>query len=150
MSVRVWKGRFMLIYIYVRILVPMSYSKLWNYIHIYIYIPSVRPSRCVPSRRRRRRASLCCPSVRPDVRPSVVVRPLSVRPVMSRRRRRRPLSVRPSRRLFRRRRPSSVRPSTVHVRPSPSSGFCPSVPSSVPSTVPSALKTKFCMNIPKS
>ena len=51
-----------------------------------------------------------CPSVRPIVRPVVVVRPLSVHPrpssVVVR-----PLSVRPSRRPSRRRRPSTVRPS---------------------------------------
>ena len=95
-----------LTYFYVRILVPMSYLKLWNYIYIYIVRPSV-PS--CPSRRRRRRPL----SVRP-VRPVVVVRPLSVRPVV------RPVVVRPS----------SVRPSV----PSSSSVLCPSVPSSVPSS----------------
>ena len=79
----------------------------------------LRPSRRVPS---------CpvvvvvvvvlCPSVRPVVRPVVVVRPLSVRPrpsvVVVR-----PLSVRPSRRPSRRRRPSSVRPSRR-----PSKDYC--------------------------
>ena len=50
-----------------------------------------------------------CTSVRTVVRPVVVVvRPLSVRPVVSRGRSRRPLSDRPSRR----RRPFSVRPFT--------------------------------------
>ena len=94
MSVRVWKGGFMLIYFYVRTLVPMSYLKLWNYtyiyiyIRIYIYIYLFRPSRLV-------------------------------RPVVSRRRR--PLSVRPSCRPSRRRRPSSVRPSTSVRRRRPSS-----------------------------
>ena len=75
MSVRVQKGGLRLIYFYDRILVPMSYLKLWNY----MYRPSV-PS--CPSRSRRRRP----PSVRPVVRPVVVVRPLSVRPVVARRR----------------------------------------------------------------
>ena len=92
MSVRVWKGGFMASLL----LRPMLYLKLWNH----IYRPSV-PS--FSSRRRRRRPL----SLRPSVRPIVVVRPLSVRPVVSRRR---PLSVRPSHL----RRPSSVRPS---VRP---------------------------------
>ena len=47
-----------------------------------------------------------CPSVRP-----VVVRPLSVRPVVSLRRRRRPLPVSPSRYPSRRCRPLPFRPS---------------------------------------
>ena len=100
-----------LTYFYVRILVPMSYLKLWNY----IYRPSV-PS--CPSRRRRRRR-----------------RPLSVRPSRRPSRRRRPSSVRPSRRPSRRRRrrPLSVRPSVPSSVPSSSSVLCPSVPSSVQS-----------------
>ena len=44
------------------------------------------------------------------VRPVVVNRPLSVRPLVSRLRRRRSMSVRLSRRPSRRRRPFSVRP----------------------------------------
>ena len=67
-----------------------------------MYISSVRPVVFVPS----------CPSHRRgrplSVRTVVVVRPLSVRPVASRRRRRRPLSVRPPRYPSRRRRASSV------------------------------------------
>ena len=55
-----------------------------------MYRPSVPSCPSRPSHRRRRRPL----SVRPAVRPVVVVRPLSVRPVVSRRRR--PLSVRPS------------------------------------------------------
>ena len=88
---------------YVIILFPMSYLKLRSFICI------VRPSdTSCPSRRCRRRPL------------SVVVRPLSVRPVVSRRRRPRSLSVRPSRRPSCRRRPFSVRPSS-------SSVLCPSV-----------------------
>ena len=60
--------------------------------YVYIYMPSVRP---VVSRRRRR--PLLCLSVRPVVRPAIVVRLLSVRPRLSSLRRRlsyvRPLSV---------------------------------------------------------
>ena len=65
---------------------------MYIYIYIYIYRPSrrVRPVVVV---------------LNPSVRRVFVVRPLSVRPVVSHRRR--SLSVRPSRR-----RPSSVRPST--------------------------------------
>ena len=91
MSVRVRKGGFMVIYFYVRILVPMPYLKLWNYIYIciYIYMASVRPSRRV-------RPVVLCLSVRPVVRPVVVVvRLLPVRPRPCRRRR--PSSVRPFR-----------------------------------------------------
>ena len=90
-----------------------------NYFFVILGIlKGLRPSRRVPScpvvpRRRRRRRPL---SVRPVVRPVVVVRPLSVRP-----------SRRPSRRPPRRR-PSSVRSSTFV----PSlSVLCPFVPSSV-------------------
>ena len=92
MYVRVQQGGFMITYCYVRILVPMSYWKLWKYIYIYIYmyISSVRQS--CSSRRRRSRS-------------------LSVLPFRCPSRRRRPSSVRPSRRPSRRRRPSSVRPS---------------------------------------
>ena len=74
--VLVWKGGFMLTYFYVRIIVPMSYLKLWNFIYtyIYIYVYTYRPS--VPSSP----SSVLCNSVRPS-RPS--------------RRRRRTSSVRP-------------------------------------------------------
>ena len=101
----------------------MSYLKLWNYIYIYISFvrpvasimsspsspssSSVRPS--VPSSVSSSSSGLCssvpsfpvvagvvlCPSVRPVVRPVVVVRPLPVRPRPSRRRH--PSSVRPVR-----------------------------------------------------
>ena len=90
----------------VKILVPRSYLRLLNY----VYRPTVPscPSRCVrrhpPSVRR---------VVRPVVRPVVAVRPLSVRPIVSCRRRRRPLSVRPSRRRPR----SSVRPPGPSIPP---------------------------------
>ena len=94
MSVRVRRGGFVLIYFYVRFLVPMSYI--------------VRPVVSVPSSSS---SSSVRPSVHPVVRPVVVVRPLFVRPVVSRGRRRHPLSVRPSRRPSRCR-PSSVRPIT--------------------------------------
>ena len=74
---------------------------------------SVRSIPLCPSRRRRR----CPMSVRPVVRP-VVVGPLSVRPVVSRRRRRRPLSVPsvPSARPVVVVRPLSVRPRPSHRR----------------------------------
>ena len=60
-----------------------------------LYVSSVRRVRPVVT------VVVLCPCVR-----YIVVRPLSVRPVVSRHRRQRPLSVRPSRR----RGPSSVRP----------------------------------------
>ena len=91
------------IYFYARLLVPISYLKLWNY----MYRPSVRPVVSVPSSPSS--SSVRQPSRRPSRRrcPSSV-RPLSVRPVASRRRRRRPLSVR--------RVPSSVPSSSVLCR----------------------------------
>ena len=76
MFVRVWKGRCMLIYIYARILVPVSYLNFGT-IYVYIHRPSVRPSRrvrpvvSIPS-------SPSSSSIRPFVRPVVVVHPLSV------------------------------------------------------------------------
>jgi hypothetical protein len=88
MSVRVQKGGLQLTYFYDRILVPMSYLKLW----IYMYRPSVPSCPSRPSHRRRRR-------------------PLSVRPSRRPSRRRRPSFVRPSRCV-----PSS--PSSSSVRPS--------------------------------
>ena len=99
-----------LTYFGIRILIPRSYSKLWNY----IYCPSVRASvgrvrRSCPSWRFRRPLSvvILCLSVRPVVR-HVVVRPLSVRPSPSRRRR--TLSVRTVVRPVVVLRPVSVRP----------------------------------------
>ena len=76
---------------------------------------SVLPVASVPSSPS---SSSVRPSVRPVVRSVVVVRPLSVRAVVSRRRRRRHLyvcPVRPSRRPSRRR-PSSVRSSVLPSR----------------------------------
>ena len=102
MSVRVWKGGFMANLLLRSNIGPNVVSE-----NMELYISSVDPIVSVP----------LSPSSS-SVRAVVVVRPLSVRPVVSRRRRRRPLSVRPSRR----RRPSSVRPSTsVHRRRRPSS-----------------------------
>ena len=78
----------------------MSYLKLeliiyiYIYIYTYIYISSVGPVVSVVSIQWSPSSSSVRP-VRPVVHPVVVVRPLSVRPVVSRRR---PVSVRPSRR----------------------------------------------------
>ena len=119
-----------LICFYVRILAPISYLKLWNCRYVYIYICIVRRSRVsVPSSSAS--SSSVRPSVRPIVGPVVVVSPLSVRSVVSRRRRRRPLCVPPLRRVVR----PVVRPVVVvralSVRPRPSrhrrpSSVCPS------------------------
>ena len=109
------------IYFYVIILVPMLYLKLWNYIYRPSVVPScsVRPSvpssSSVPSSVPSSSSVSCpsvpsclvvavvafCASVRPIVRPVVVVRPLSVRPSRcpSRCPSRRRSSVRPSENL---------------------------------------------------
>ena len=79
---RVWKRRPWSTHWDIRILVPISYLKLWNY----IYRPSVP---LCPSSHRRPSSSVLCPSVPsssvlcPSVpaRPVVVVHPMTVRPV---------------------------------------------------------------------
>ena len=89
----------------IRILVPMSYLKLWNYIYIYIYISSVRHVVSVPSSPSSSSAcpsvpfSLSSSSVRLSVPSSVPSSSSVVCPSRRRRRcRRRPSSVCPFRR----------------------------------------------------